>query len=151
MPSVITTHSGIAASTASITAAFANLGGTKTTDTFAPVAAMASPTLLNTGMPSTSWPPLPGVTPATTLVPLATMRRVCLVPSEPVIPWTKTLLSALRKIAIRSPTYLQLVGQRDELRHPWFQHVQLMQFLIHQEFDDLRLRCCHQFGKQLVW
>ncbi|CAB4645861.1 unannotated protein [freshwater metagenome] len=86
MPSVITTHNGIAASTASITAAFANLGGTKTTDTFAPVAAIASPTLLKTGMPSTSWPPLPGVTPPTTLVPLATMRRVCLVPSEPVIP-----------------------------------------------------------------
>jgi hypothetical protein len=26
-------------------------------------------TVLNTGMPSTSWPPLPGVTPATTFVP----------------------------------------------------------------------------------
>ncbi|CAB5049576.1 unannotated protein [freshwater metagenome] len=115
---MITTHNGIDASTASITAAFANFGGTNTTETFAPVAAIASLTLLKTGMPSTSWPPLPGVTPATTLEPLATMRRVCFVPSEPVMPCTKILLFASKKIAIRSPTYLQLVGQRDEPHHP---------------------------------
>ncbi len=36
---------------------------------FAPVSATASATVLNTGMPSTSWPALPGVTPATTEVP----------------------------------------------------------------------------------
>ena len=39
----------MAASMASITAAFANLGGTNTTETFAPVAAIASPTVLKTG------------------------------------------------------------------------------------------------------
>ena len=69
-----------------MTAALANLGGTKTTETFAPVADIASPTELKTGIPSTSCPPLPGVTPATTFVPDAIIRRVCLVPSEPVIP-----------------------------------------------------------------
>ena len=35
----------------------------------APVASTASATVSKTGMPSTSWPPLPGVTPATTWVP----------------------------------------------------------------------------------
>ena len=34
-----------------------------------PVSATASATVSKTGMPSTSWPPLPGVTPATTFVP----------------------------------------------------------------------------------
>ena len=38
-------------------------------DAFAPVSATASATVSKTGMPSTSWPPLPGVTPATTFVP----------------------------------------------------------------------------------
>ena len=33
-----------------------------------------------------TWPPLPGVTPPTTFVPDANMRRVCFVPSEPVMP-----------------------------------------------------------------
>ena len=43
--------------------------GTKTSDVFACVSSTASRTVLKTGMPSTSWPPLPGVTPATTFVP----------------------------------------------------------------------------------
>ena len=42
MPSVMTTASSIRASMASMTAAFAKRGGTNTTVTFAPVAAMAS-------------------------------------------------------------------------------------------------------------
>ena len=87
---MITTTNGIFESTASITAAFANLGGTKTTDAFAPVAAMASATVSNTGndLPSIStfWPPLPGVTPPTILVPDFNILAVCLVPSEPVMP-----------------------------------------------------------------
>ena len=98
---------------ASITAAFANLGGTNTTETFAPVAAIASATVLKTGscFPSIStlWPPLPGVTPPTTFVPDANIRRVCLVPSEPVIPCTITLLPEFKKIAITSPPVLQRV------------------------------------------
>ena len=58
MPSVMTTASGMAASTASSTAAFAKRGGTNTTETLAPVASIAAATSLNTGMPSTSWPGL---------------------------------------------------------------------------------------------
>ena len=87
---MITTTRGNFASTASITAAFANLGGTNTTDAVAPVAATASATVLKTGrfFPSSStlWPPLPGVTPPTILVPLAIIRFVCFEPSEPVMP-----------------------------------------------------------------
>src|SRR5438045_3172685 len=44
MPSVITTHSPISASIASITASLANGGGTKTTDTSAAVSFIASST-----------------------------------------------------------------------------------------------------------
>ncbi|CAB4615031.1 unannotated protein [freshwater metagenome] len=43
---MITTTNGIAASIASMTAALANLGGTNTTDAFAPVAEIASATVL---------------------------------------------------------------------------------------------------------
>ena len=57
------------ASSASSTEAFVNLAGTKMTVALAPVASTASRTVLNTGTPSTSWPPLPGVTPPTTFVP----------------------------------------------------------------------------------
>src|SRR5262245_15812147 len=103
MPSVITTQSWIPASTASITAVLANRGGTNTTDTSAPVASAASFPLSKPGMPSRLWPPLPGVTPATTRLPEATIRRVCLVPSDPVMPWTRILLCPLRKIDIVSP------------------------------------------------
>jgi hypothetical protein len=39
------------------------------TEALAPVLATASATLSNTGVPSKTVPPLPGVTPATTLVP----------------------------------------------------------------------------------
>src|SRR3954453_14400357 len=53
MPSVMTTASGISASIASITADFANAGGTKTTDTFAPVALIASATVPKIG---SDWP-----------------------------------------------------------------------------------------------
>jgi hypothetical protein len=96
-----------------MTAAFANLGGTKTTETFAPVAAIASATVLKTGSDvpsiSTTWPPFPGVTPPTTLLPEANIRRVCFVPSEPVIPWTIILLEELMKIDITLPPILQRV------------------------------------------
>ena len=47
----------------------ANLGGTAANDASAPVASTASFTESKIGMPSTSWPPLPGVTPPTTCVP----------------------------------------------------------------------------------
>ncbi len=57
------------ASIASLIAPAANRAGTKIIDVFAPRSETASATFSKTGMPSTSWPPLPGVTPATTSVP----------------------------------------------------------------------------------
>ncbi len=57
------------ATAASSTASAAMRAGTKTTLVSAAVASTASATVSNTGMPSTSWPPFPGVTPATTCVP----------------------------------------------------------------------------------
>src|SRR5258708_3118945 len=104
MPSVITMTSGIAASTASITASFVPAGGTNTTDTSAPVAAIASPTVPKTAplVPPTSTvgPALRGLVPPITLVPAAIMPAPCLRPSEPVMPWTMIRLCAVRKIAI---------------------------------------------------
>src|SRR5580693_8855818 len=69
MPSVMQTISGIPASSASRIASAANGGGTKIMVALAPVLATASATVLNTGQPSCVVPPLPGVTPPTTLVP----------------------------------------------------------------------------------
>src|SRR5262249_52865023 len=104
MPSVITMTSGIWASIASITAFLAPAGGTKTTETSAPVAAMVSATVANTGMAlpprSTVCPALRGLVPPTTVVPAASIRRPCLVPSDPVMPWIMIRLSPVRKIAI---------------------------------------------------
>src|SRR6266705_4228280 len=104
MPSVITTTSGIPASTASITALLAPAGGTKTTEMSAPVAAMVSATVPNTGtaLPprSTVWPALRGLVPPTTVVPAASILRPCLVPSDPVMPWIMIRLSPVRKIAM---------------------------------------------------
>src|SRR4051812_27828098 len=110
-PSVITTTSGMPASTASTTAALVKAGGTKTTETSAPVSDMASATDPNTGTsrPSTStlWPAFLGFTPPTMFVPEASMRRVCFMPSEPVIPWTTTLLFSVRKMDISKPLSLR--------------------------------------------
>src|SRR3954447_18504213 len=105
-PSVITTASAISASIASTTAPLVNAGGTKMTVTSAPVSFIASATVPNTGsaVPSKSTvvPALRGVVPPTTLVPAASIRRVCFDPSEPVMPWTMTLESLVSQIAITS-------------------------------------------------
>src|SRR5919202_616095 len=106
-PSVMTTTSGMPASTASTTAALVPLAGTKITETSAPVFSTACATESNTGWltslsNSTVWPPMPGVTPPTIFVPDVSMRWVCLRPSEPVMPCTRTLLSCVSQIAIRS-------------------------------------------------
>src|SRR5665647_2704075 len=74
IPSVTHTTSRIPASAASSIASRANRAGTKTTATSARVAATAAATASYTGAPSTVWPPLPGETPATRLVPAARMR-----------------------------------------------------------------------------
>src|SRR3954469_18930089 len=104
MPSVMTTARPMPASTASMTAAFANGGGTKMTLTSAPVSFIASATPPKTGTlapsKSTLMPALRGFTPPTMAVPEASMRWVCLRPSDPVMPWTMTLLFSLRKIDI---------------------------------------------------
>ena len=69
MPSVIATTTPIPASVASMMASAAPAGGTKTTDTLAPLRRTASSTVSKSGKPSTVVPPLPGVTPPTTFVP----------------------------------------------------------------------------------
>ena len=71
MPSVMQTISGTPASAASMMASAAPGGGTKITVALAPVLATASLTVLKIGQPSCVVPPLPGVTPPTTL------RSVC--------------------------------------------------------------------------
>jgi len=63
------TISLIPASAASIMASFAKGAGTKITDVSASVSFTASLTVLNTGMPSTCSPALPGEVPPTTFVP----------------------------------------------------------------------------------
>src|SRR5436305_1866938 len=104
MPSVITTASGISASIASMTASLANFGGTKMTDTSAPVSLMASSTVPNTvrSLPSmvTVWPALRALTPPTMFVPDFSILVACFMPSEPVSPWTMTLLFSLIRIDI---------------------------------------------------
>ena len=69
MPSVIAITSATPAAAASRIASAAKRGGTKIIAVFGCVSRAASAQLSNTGIPSTSWPPLPGVTPLTTFVP----------------------------------------------------------------------------------
>ena len=69
IPSVMQITSGTSAAAASRIPSAANGGGTKITETFAPVSFTASSTVLNTGHPSCIVPPFPGVTPPTTFVP----------------------------------------------------------------------------------
>src|SRR6202167_2780647 len=104
MPSVMTMTSGIFASTASITASLLPAGGTKTTETSAPVASIASATVPNTGSSvsasSIVWPALRGLVPPTTWVPALSILAPCLRPSEPVMPCTMIRLWLVRKIAM---------------------------------------------------
>src|SRR3954453_18934046 len=104
MPSVITTASPMPASMASTAASLANFGGTKSTETSAPVSFMASSTAPKTGTSvpeiSTDVPALRALTPPTIFVPDASILVACFMPSEPVSPWTITLLFSSRKIDI---------------------------------------------------
>jgi hypothetical protein len=77
---------------------------------------MASATVANTGTctPSTSTvvPALRGFTPPTTCEPDATIRLVCLVPSEPVMPWTMILEFSVSQMAMSvSPSSLYLAAR----------------------------------------
>src|SRR4026209_2736294 len=107
MPSVMQTVNATPASAASKIPAAANRGGTEIIDVLAPVSATASETVSNTGMPSTSCPPLPGVTPATTDVPCERLRSPWNLPSEPVSPWTTSrVLESTRIATLRRPRQL---------------------------------------------
>src|SRR5690606_32811590 len=46
------------------------------------------------------WPPLPGVTPATTDVPYSSESRAWRAPKLPVMPCTRTLVSGVTRIAM---------------------------------------------------
>src|SRR2546425_2292016 len=120
MRSVMTAMSLIPASTASMTASFANAAGTNTMAAFALLWRTASSTASKTGTPSTFWPPLPGVTPATTFVPKSSIARVWNWPWWPVIPCTTTRLFRVRRTATspRSVTDLHREFRRllDRLR-----------------------------------
>src|SRR3712207_3874450 len=100
----MTTSRPMPASIASTQASLVKAGGTKTTDTSAPVSFIASSTEPNTGssLPasSTEVPALRALTPPTMLEPASSMSVVCFEPMPPVMPWTMILLSLLRKIDI---------------------------------------------------
>ena len=68
----------------------AKSAGTKIMVVLAPVFLTASATVSNTLKPSTSLPPLPGVTPPTILVPYSRQALEWNNPAEPVMPWQMT-------------------------------------------------------------
>jgi len=80
---VIEQTSLIPASAASMIASAQKAGATKVMLWVAPVCLMASFTVLNTGKPRWVAPPLPGVTPPTTLVPYAIISLAWNVPLSP--------------------------------------------------------------------
>src|SRR6202453_1935310 len=88
IPSVMQIISGSPASSASRMASAAKGGGTKMTVALAPVFSTAWATVSKTGQPSWVVPPLPGVTPPTTLVPYSAQPLAWKLPSLPVMPCT---------------------------------------------------------------
>src|SRR5660398_260439 len=104
MPSVMVTMSSTPASTASYMASVAKRGGTNMRDTFAPVSSTAALTVSKTGMPSTSCPPFPGVTPPTIRVPKSRLRSAWKEPSRPVRPCSTTLEFLSMSIATSAPS-----------------------------------------------
>src|SRR5580658_2414832 len=101
IPSVMQTMRSSSASAASMMASAANGGGTKITVVSAPVFSTASCTVLKMGQPSCVVPPLPGVTPPTTCVPLAAQALAWKVPSRPVSPCTINRVFLSTRIAIK--------------------------------------------------
>ncbi len=99
MPSVIEQTSSMPASAASMMASAQNAGATKVMDVVAPVAATASFMVLNSGRSRCLPPPLPGVTPPTTLVPYSIISLAWKVPLSPVMPWMTTgVVSSIRML-----------------------------------------------------
>ena len=72
-------------------------------EALAPVSAMASATVSNTGRPRWVVPPLPGVTPPTMRVPYSIACSEWKVPWEPVKPWQITLVPPFTRIDISVP------------------------------------------------
>ena len=108
MPSVMQTTSGMPASSASRMPSAANGGGTKIMVALAPVSLTASSTVLKTGQPSWVVPPLPGVTPPTTLVPYSAQPLAWKVPSRPVMPCTMSRVFFIDEnchFVLRNPFY----------------------------------------------
>src|SRR3954468_24739012 len=124
---------------ASMIASLANFGGTKMIDTSAPVFSIASTTEPNTGSSTslsslslcdTLVPALRALTPPMIWVPALSIRAVCVVASPPVMPWTMTLLSLFKNIAMSVLSGLRSFGglgggdvgglvHRPHLRHEW--------------------------------
>ena len=74
------------------------------TEVLAPVARTASATVLKTGtLSSNFWPPFPGVTPATTLVPYSIICFAWNDPSRPVMPCTTSRVSFPMKMLTLPP------------------------------------------------
>src|ERR1700676_4239021 len=114
MPSVMQMTSGTPASMASRIASAANGGGTKIIDASASVSETASETVLNTCTFSCFVPPLPGVTPAITVVPYSIICCAWKPPSRPVRPCTTTRVFSLISTLIAHPPQLPLPS----VRHP---------------------------------
>ena len=84
IPSVMAMTSGMSQSTASMMASAAKGGGTKMMEVLAPVASLASATVLYSFWPSQSLPALPGETPATIWVPYSWHCCAWKLPARPV-------------------------------------------------------------------
>src|SRR6266446_6924775 len=102
IPSVMQTTRSSPTSTASSIASPAKGGGTKIADAVEPVCFAASATVSKIGtLFSKSWPPLPGVTPATICVPYSRLSLVCRAPKLPVMPWTRTLVWGVTRMDMK--------------------------------------------------
>src|SRR2546421_1820252 len=101
IPSVMVAIRRIPAAAASMIASDAKGGGTKIPLALAPVSLTASATVLKTGTSRCVVPPLPGLTPPTSRVPISFICSAWKDPSRPVMPCTITRVSPSRRIAIR--------------------------------------------------
>src|SRR6185436_7799480 len=91
-------------------------GGTKMHETSAASAFTAWATVSKIGtFSSKRWPPRPGVTPATTLVPYWMHARAWSDPNSPVMPWKTTLVSLLTRMLMASHRSCALDGRHDLL------------------------------------
>src|SRR5437867_8609994 len=117
IPSVMHTTRAIAAAAASMIASAAAGGGTKISAQSAPSRAAASATVFQTAKPSCVVPPLPGVTPPTTVVPYSLQRAAWKAPSRPVMPCTTTrVFSSTRMLILLGGLALHEVAALGDLQ-----------------------------------